>query len=52
MYFYKYQSVSPLSLMMLKRGEVYFASASELNDEHGTELDIYLMLQKMFGSDL
>ncbi len=34
MYFYKYQSVSPLSLMMLKRGEVYFASASELNDRH------------------
>ncbi|HHF3063157.1 TPA: hypothetical protein ACVOYM_004572 [Vibrio diabolicus] len=34
MYLYKYQSVSPLSLMMLKRGEVYFASASELNDRH------------------
>ncbi|QDE30045.1 DUF2971 domain-containing protein [Shewanella polaris] len=34
MYIYKYQSVSPLSLMMLKRGEVYFASASELNDRH------------------
>ncbi|MEZ8288045.1 DUF2971 domain-containing protein [Vibrio sp. 10N.237.312.B06] len=34
MYFYKYQNVSPLSLMMLKRGEVYFASASELNDRH------------------
>ncbi|WP_146130724.1 DUF2971 domain-containing protein [Photobacterium damselae] len=34
MYLYKYQSVSPLSLMMLKRGEIYFASASELNDRH------------------
>ncbi|HIF9430201.1 TPA: DUF2971 domain-containing protein [Photobacterium damselae] len=34
MYFYKYQNVNPLSLMMLKRGEVYFASASELNDRH------------------
>ncbi|MEZ8380050.1 DUF2971 domain-containing protein [Vibrio splendidus] len=34
MYFYKYQNVSALSLMMLKRGEVYFASASELNDRH------------------
>lgn len=32
MYFFKYQSVSPLSLMMLKRGEIYFASPKELND--------------------
>ncbi|MBV1790535.1 DUF2971 domain-containing protein [Marinobacterium sp. D7] len=34
MFFYKYNQVSPLSLMMLKRGEVYFASAIELNDKH------------------
>lgn len=34
MYFYKYNSVSPLSLMMLKRGEIYFASSEELNDTH------------------
>lgn len=32
MYFYKYSSVNPLSLMMLKRGEIYFASPTELND--------------------
>ncbi|WP_406609656.1 DUF2971 domain-containing protein [Agarivorans sp. JK6] len=34
MYFYKYQSINALSLMMLKRGEVFFASSEELNDKH------------------
>jgi hypothetical protein len=34
MLFYKYQSVSPLSLAMLRHGEVFFASPQELNDTH------------------
>lgn len=34
MYLYKYQSVSALSLMMLKNGNIYFASSSELNDRN------------------
>lgn len=34
MLFYKYQSVSPQSLSMLKHGEVFFASPQELNDTH------------------
>lgn len=34
MLFYKYQSVNPLSLSMLRHGEVFFASPQELNDTH------------------
>lgn len=34
MYFYKYQKVGSLELMQLKRGEIFFASPSELNDRH------------------
>ncbi|MDD9177091.1 DUF2971 domain-containing protein [Aliivibrio sp. S2TY2] len=32
MLFYKYQRANVLSLMMLKRGEIFFASSDELND--------------------
>lgn len=34
MYFYKYQKAEKLELMLLKRGEVFFASQEELNDRH------------------
>ncbi|HBW2246096.1 TPA: hypothetical protein MEL35_005348, partial [Klebsiella quasipneumoniae subsp. similipneumoniae] len=34
MFFYKYQAISPLSLAMLRHGEVFFASPQELNDTH------------------
>lgn len=34
MYFFKYQSVSPLALSMLRHGEIFFASPKELNDSH------------------
>jgi hypothetical protein len=34
MYFYKYQKAEKLEIMLLKRGEVFFASQDELNDRH------------------
>jgi hypothetical protein len=40
-YFFKYQSVNLPSLMMLKRGEIYFASPEELNDSNECRASYY-----------